>query len=176
MVWHSFCVLIATAVISFVSPASAEGLPTNVCAEEFCSKPQKKIWQRFSSAREFDQSRIPGVYSGICYYGGLYVPPDAPQFAGIFISSSENRFHFDGRFSFFEKYNPYDALTLASAREQFPKKHALKLEASFAYSNLSGKFVPIHYWMRHDPKSDELLVVGYFGFRKTFLCALDRHI
>lgn len=175
MVWRSLIALFTSAIVSFAAPARAQDLPTNVCAEDFCSPSQKVIWRRFQEAGKFDQKRLPAMYSGICYYAGLHVDPDAPQYAGLYLDQTAGQVHFDGRFSFFKKQNPYGALTLTTARDRFPQKHALALAGSFAYADLSDTFVPIHYWMRHDPKAQELLLVGYFGFRKTFLCALDRH-
>ncbi len=165
-------------IATFTSSAAAavdEGLPTSVCSGEFCGPRQQEIWGRFQNATGLDSNRIPGVYSGTCYYSSPLVEPDAPQYAGIYISRTGGRVHFDGRFSFHKKRNPYNRLSIRAAAVRFPQKHALTLFRGHAYADASDSYIPLRYWMRQDRDSDTLLLVGYFGFRQTFLCALARH-
>jgi len=167
--------LAAAPLQSAGASALDEGLPTSVCSGEFCGPPQREIWGRFQNAMGLDKNRIPGVYSGTCYYSSPLVAPDAPQYAGIYISRTGGRVHFDGRFSFHKKHNPYDRLSVTAAAARFPQKHALTLFQGHAYADASDSYIPLRYWMRQDRNSDALLLVGYFGYRQTFLCALARH-
>lgn len=153
----------------------AEGLPNNVCFGRFCGPAQQRIWNRFEDGRGLDLLLVPSVYSGTCYHNSPAYNPDAPQFGGVLIDASKGRVVFDGRFSFYGQQHPYTHLSVEAARKRFPEARELTLFDTFAYAEADDSLKPFRYWFRQDADNDSLLIVGYFGYRHTILCALDRN-
>ncbi len=152
------------------------GLPTNVCTGTFCGLVQQKMWQRFEKAVGLDLDLIPSVYSGNCYHNSPMLDPHINHFGGVLIDKRGSQVFFDGKFSFFERKQPYAHLTLETARIRFAALWGLTLHDEFAYAEASDSRQPFRYWLRQDAQGDGLLLVGYFGYRHTILCALDRHL
>ncbi len=149
------------------------GLPTNVCWGEFCGPDQQDIWDRFQAADSLSQDLIPRVYSGICYHDSRGLNPHVPQFGGILIDEVNQKLFFYGRFSFHIKTNPYDGLDVDTARSEFLKSFKLALYDNFAYAEAADSFAPFRYWFRQEIDSEDLLMVGFFGFDHTILCHLE---
>ena len=174
-----FLILLTLLLPFSVRAEGSSGLPVNVCSGDFCGPDQANLWQRFLNAAGLparnNQALLPGVYSGTCYYDSPMAPPDVPQYAVIFMDSLNGNIHFDGRFSFYKVENPFRRLTVSAAARRFPKRHRLIMDKGFARADASGPVQPFRYWMRLEEKTGSLMLVGYFGFRHTFLCGLDRH-
>jgi hypothetical protein len=152
-----------------------EGLPTNVCLDRFCGPAQQEIWNRFEGGTGLNLRLVPSVYSGTCYHNSPAYNPHTPQFGGVLIDASEGRVVFDGKFSFYEQQHPYTHLSVDAARKLFPEARELSLFDTFAYAETANSLKPFRYWLRQDTDNDSLLLVGYFGYRHTILCALDRN-
>ena len=165
------CVFLLTAV----SAGNAEGLPANVCHEPFCGPAQQEYWNRFQKGTALDLILVPSVYSGTCYHNSPSYDPDVPQFGGILIDKLKGHVVFDGRFSFYKQQHPYDQLSVDAARRRFPDPRHLALFDSFAYAEAVDSLKPFRYWLRQDPATGGLLLVGYFGYSHTMLCVLDRN-
>lgn len=155
------------------------GLPTNVCAEEFCGPFQERIWNRFQSFSGLDHERTPGVYSGVCLHNSPILDGNRVHYGAILIDKAGDGLFFDGRFSFFTEKNPYAHLTMDKARERFDKlfhpAHELEISPTFAFVGLEDKVVSRRYWFRQDEISDRLVLVAYFGPLHTILCDLARN-
>jgi hypothetical protein len=153
----------------------AEGLPTNVCHGRFCGPAQQGIWDRFEGGTGLNLLLVPSVYSGTCYHNSPAYNPHTPQFGGVLIDESKGRVVFDGRFSFYGQQHPYTHLSVDAARKLFLEARELTLFDTFAYAEADNSLKPFRYWLRQDADNDSLLVVGYFGYSHTILCALDRN-
>ena len=153
----------------------AEGLPTNVCLDPFCGPAQLGIWNRFQDGTGLDLLLVPSVYSGTCYHNSPAYDPDVPQFCGVLIDELKGRVVFDGRFSFYQRQHPYANLNVNAARESFAEVREIALFDSFAYAEASDSLKPFRYWLRQDADTGGLLLVGYFGYSHTMLCALERN-
>ncbi len=151
------------------------GLPTNVCLGRFCGSIQQEIWNRFQGATGLKLVFIPSVYSGTCYYDIPYYNPHTPQFGGLLIDKVNGHVFFHGRFSFYKQTHPYADLSVEAARERFPEPYEVDLYDMFAYAESSNSLAPFRYWFRQEADTNDLLLVGYFGWTHTILCALDRH-
>lgn len=165
----------ATLLLLGLRVGSATGLPTNVCSDGFCSISQADIWDRFQQAPGLDISLIPSVYSGACYHTNGYLDPQRSHYGGILIDTRAGQTVFDGRFSFFPPHHPYAQLNVQSARERFSDVIDLDIYDTFAVAETTDTIAPFRYWLRQDEKTGRLLVVGYFGFKHTILCDLERH-
>ena len=55
------------------------------------------------------------------------------------------------------------------------KENAFNYGKLFAYAESSDSLKPFRYWFRQEADTNDLLLVGYFGYNHTILCALDRH-
>lgn len=155
--------------------SSAMGLPTNVCSGGFCGITQAEIWDRFQHAPGLDINLIPSVYSGACYHKSEYLDPHRSHYGGVLIDTRAGQVVFDGRFSFFPPHHPYAQLTVQRARERFSDVMDLDIYESFAVAETTDTIAPYRYWFRQDEETGRLLVVGYFGFKHTILCDLERH-
>ena len=175
--WTALGVSLLLCVILFGSLriGHAEDLPTNVCHGRFCGPAQQGIWNRFEGGTGLNLLLVPSVYSGTCYHNSPVYNPDDPQFGGVLIDESKGRVVFDGRFSFYETQHPYIHLSVEAARKRFPEARELTLFDTFAYAEADNSLKPFRYWLRQDADNDSLLLVGYFGYRHTILCALDRN-
>ena len=175
--WRALGVGLILCIIPFVSLGAgyAEGLPTNVCTGRFCGPAQQGIWNRFEGGTGLNLLLVPSVYSGTCYHNSPAYDPHTPQFGTVLIDESEGRVVFDGRFSFYEQQQPYTHLGVNAARKLFPEARKLDLFDRFAYAEADNSLKPFRYWLRQDADNDSLLLVGYFGYRHTILCALDRN-
>ena len=175
--WRALGVGLLLFIILFVSLGAghAEGLPTNVCTGSFCGPAQQAIWNRFEGGTRLNLLLVPSVYSGTCYHNSPAYRPHAPQFGGVLIDESKGRLIFDGRFSFHEQQHPYSHLSVDAARKLFPTARELALFDTFAYAEADNSLKPFRYWLRQDADNESLLLVGYFGYRHTILCALDRN-
>jgi hypothetical protein len=60
-------------------------------------------------------------------------------------------------------------------RKLFLEARELSLFDTFAYAEAENSLKPFRYWLRQDADNNSLLLVGYFGYRHTILCALDRN-
>lgn len=167
--------LLCVFLLASLSAGHAEGLPTNVCHEPFCGPTQQGIWNRFQDGTGLDLILVPSVYSGTCYHNSPAYDPDAPQFGGVLIDELEGHVVFDGRFSFYQQQHPYAQLSVDTARERFPDARELALFDSFAYAEASSSLKPFRYWLRQEADTGGLLLVGYFGYSHTILCALNRN-
>jgi hypothetical protein len=175
--WTALEVSLLLCVILLVSlrAGHAEDLPTNVCLGRFCGPAQQEIWNRFEGGTGLNLRLVPSVYSGTCYHNSPAYNPHTPQFSGVLIDASEGRVVFDGRFSFYEEKHPYTHLSVDAARKLFPETRELALFDTFAYAEADNSRKPYRYWLRQNANNDSLLLVGYFGYRHTILCALDRN-
>lgn len=153
----------------------AMGLPTNVCLGGFCGPAQEEIWNRFQGASGLDSDLIPSVYSGICHHNSPSLDPDVRQFGAILLDQADGRVFFDGKFSFHKRRHPYAHLNVEAARRRFPEHHLVTLYDRFAYADASDTMKPFRYWFRQEAATEGLLLVGFFGYIHTILCALDRH-
>ena len=167
--------LMCVFLLASLNAGHAEGLPTNVCLDPFCGPAQQGIWNRFQEGTGLDLILVPSVYSGTCYHNSLAYDPDAPQFCGVLIDELKGHVVFDGRFSFYQQQHPYAQLSVDAARERFSEFRELALFDSFAYAEASSSLKPFRYWLRQDPDTGGLLLVGYFGYSHTMLCTLDRN-
>jgi hypothetical protein len=167
--------LLCIILLASLRTGHAEGLPTNVCLDRFCGPAQQGIWNRFEGGTGLNLLLVPSVYSGTCYHNSPAYNPHAPQFGGVLIDESKGRVIFDGRFSFYEQQHPYTHLSVEAARKRFPEARELALFDTFAYAEADNSLKPFRYWLRQDADNDSLLLVGYFGYRHTILCALDRN-
>ena len=159
-----------------VSQASQSmGLPTNVCLDRFCGPAQKEMWNRFNGATGLKTALIPSVYSGICYHNNPAYNPHDPQFGGVLIDKAQGRLLFRGRFSFHKQKPPYTGLKVDTARKRFPESYEVSLYDRFAYAESSLSLAPFRYWFRQESETNDLLLVGFFGFKHTILCAFERH-
>lgn len=171
-----FRVLTIGAVLSqSIAIGAPLGLPTNVCTDSFCGLVQREIWNRFQNATGLDVDLIPSVYSGTCYHKSPYYDPHTPQSGGLLIDKLDGRVFFDGGFSFHKDKQPYARLNVETARVQFGERREVTLRNEFAYADTSDSLKPFRYWFRQDTGGDGLLLVGYFSYRHTILCHLDRH-
>ena len=175
--WIALSVGLLLCITLFASLRSghAEDLPTNVCLGRFCGPAQQGIWNRFEGGTGLNLLLVPSVYSGTCYHNSPAYNPHAPQLGGVLIDESKGRVVFDGRFSFYEQQHPYTHLSVEAARKRFPEARELDLFDTFAYAEADNSLKPFRYWLRQDAHSDSLLLVGYFGYNHTILCALDRN-
>ena len=178
--WHGWMALglglfLCMTLWAPLSAGQAEGLPTNVCLDPFCGPAQQGIWKRFQDGTGLDLLLVPSVYSGTCYHNSPAYDPDAPQFCGVLIDELKGHVVFDGRFSFYQRQHPYAHLNLKAARERFAEVRELALFDSFAYAEAVDSLRPFRYWLRQDAVTGGLLLVGYFGFSHTMLCALERN-
>ncbi len=153
----------------------AMGLPTNVCFGSFCGPEQQEIWDRFQGASGLNSFLIPSVYSGTCFYNSPAYDPHTPQFGGVLIDKVNGHVFFHGRFSFYKQQHPYADLSVEAARERFPERYEVTLLDIFAYAEAVDSMAPFRYWLRQDADTKGLLLVGYFGYSHTILCAMDRH-
>lgn len=151
------------------------GLPTNVCYGRFCGPVQQEIWDRFQGATGLKSVFIPSVYSGTCYNNSPAYDPHTPHFGGVLIDQANGHVFFHGRFSFYEQTHPFAGLSVEAARERFPELFEMTLFDMFAYAESSDSLKPFRYWFRQEADTNDLLLVGYFGYDHTILCALDRH-
>lgn len=151
------------------------GLPTNVCSGQFCGPAQQKIWNRFQDATRLKSVLIPSVYSGACYHNSPAYKPHTPQFGGVLIDKEDGQVSFHGRFSFHKQTHPYTDLSVEAARKRFPESYKVILFDMFGYAESADSLAPFRYWFRQEAKTFDLLIVGYFGWNHTMLCALDRH-
>ena len=149
------------------------GLPTNVCYGEFCGPDQQALWDRFQVATGLKLDLIPNMYSGICYHQSRIISPHSPQFGGILIDNIKGTLFFRGRFSFYLKTNPYEGMDVETARAEFPKTFEVKLYDRYAYAEALDPIAPFRYWFRQEYHTNDILLVGYFGFEHTILCALE---
>ena len=160
--------------------AVAAQLPTSICTGKFCNLAQERMWDSFQSAGGLDMPLIPSVYSGICYHHSPYLDPDQINYAAVLIDDLDDRVGFDARFSFNQTDNPYRELNVTMAARRFARgmdgTRALELYPRHAYADLTGPLGgPFRYWLRQHAQDQRLFLVGYFGFRHTILCELDRH-
>jgi len=155
------------------------GLPTSICSENFCGPRQERIWNRFQAFSGLDYEHTPGMYSGVCYHKSPGLDGDRVHHGGILIDGAKDRLFFDGRFSFYAEDNPYTHLSVHKARQRFDKlfhpTHELEVSRTFAYVDLRDNFVSRRYWFRQGPRSEALVLVGYFGPVHTILCELERN-
>jgi len=170
-----FGLLLCLFLLASLRAGHAEGLPTNVCLDPFCDPAQQRIWNRFQDGTGLDLLLVPSVYSGTCYHNSPAYDPDAPQFGGVLIDELKGRVVFDARFSFYQRQHPYANLNVEAARERFAEVHELALFDSFAYAEADDSLKPFRYWLRQDADTGGLLLIGYFGYSHTMLCALDRN-
>jgi len=178
--WHGWMALEFGLLLCFflwvpLRASHAEGLPTNVCLDPFCGPAQQVIWNRFQDGTGLDLLLVPSVYSGTCYHNSPAYDPDAPQFVGVLIDELKGQVVFDGRFSFYQRQHPYAHLNVKIARERFAEVRELALFDSFAYAEAVDSLKPFRYWLRQDTNNGGLLLVGYFGYSHTMLCALERN-
>ena len=162
-------------LIASLRVGHTEGLPTNFCLGRFCGPAQQEIRGRFEGGTGLNLRLVPSVYSGTCYHNSPAYNPHTPQFGGVLIDESEGRVVFDGRFSFYEQQHPYTHLSVGAARKLFLEARELALFDTFAYAEAENSLKPFRYWLRQDADNNSLLLVGYFGYRHTMLCALDRN-
>ena len=167
--------LLCLFLLASLRASHAEGLPTNVCLDPFCGPAQQGIWNRFQDGTGLDLLLVPSVYSGTCYHNSPAYDPDAPQFCGVLIDELKGNVVFDGRFSFYQRQHPYAQLNVKTARERFAEVRELSLFDSFAYAEAVNSLKPFRYWLRQDANTGGLLLVGYFGYSHTMLCALERN-
>lgn len=155
------------------------GLPTSVCAEDFCGPSQEEIWNRFRSFSGIDHERSPGLYSGVCFHNTPHLNGSRAHYGAILIDEARGSLFFDGRFSFFTEDNPYADLSTEKARERFDKlfdpAHELEINRTFAFVSLEDQLVSRRYWFRQDEVKNRLALVGYFGPLHTILCDLRRN-
>ena len=155
------------------------GLPTSICSENFCGPRQERIWNRFQAFSGLDYEHTPGMYSGVCYHKSPGLDGNRVHHGGILIDGAKDRLFFDGRFSFYAEDNPYTHLSVHKARQRFDKlfhpTHELEVSRTFAYVDLRDNFVSRRYWFRQGPRSEALVLVGYFGPVHTILCELERN-
>ena len=168
-------VIIFITLSGMLRASQSMGLPTNVCSGRFCGPAQQKIWNRFQDATRLKLVLIPSVYSGACYHNSPSYNPHTPQFGGVLIDKEYGHVFFHGRFSFHKQTHPYADLSVEAAREQFPESYEVTLFDMFAYAESSDSLAPFRYWFRQEADTGDLLLVGYFGWKHTILCALDRH-
>ena len=167
--------LLCLSLLGSLRASQAEGLPINVCLDPFCGPAQQGIWNRFQDGTGLDLLLVPSVYSGTCYHNSPAYDPDVPQFVGVLIDELKGHVVFDGRFSFYQRQHPYVHLNLKAARERFAEVRELALFDSFAYAEAVDSLKPFRYWLRQEVDTSGLLLVGYFGFSHTMLCALERN-
>ena len=160
-------------VVGSLNASEPMGLPTNVCWGEFCGPDQQDIWDRFQAAEGLKLKLIPRVYTGVCYHNSRSLDPHVPQYGGILIDKINETFFFYGRFSFHIETNPYDGLNVDTARSEFLKNFKISFYDRFAYAEAADSYAPFRYWFRQEEGSEDLLVVGFFGFDHTILCHLD---
>ena len=165
--------LLLMTVVSSLHASEPVGLPKNVCWGDFCGPDQQNIWDRFQAADGLKQSLIPRVYTGICYHHSRSLDPHVPQFGGVLIDKIDEMLFFHGRFSFHISTNPYDGLDVDTARSEFLKNFKIALYDRYAYAEAADSFAPFRYWFRQEEASEDLLLVGFFGFDHTILCSLD---
>lgn len=168
-------VIIYLTLFGSLSASQPTGLPTNVCSGPFCGPVQQEIWNRFQRATELKLVLIPSVYSGACYHNSPAYKPHTQQFGGVLIDKARGHVFFHGRFSFYKKTQPYANLSVEAARVRFPEPYEITLYDMFAYAESSPSLAPFRYWFRQEADTNDLLLVGYFGYNHTILCALDRH-
>jgi hypothetical protein len=168
-------IVICFALIAVPQANEQMGLPTNVCSGDFCGPTQQDIWNRFQGAAGLKLDLIPNAYSGTCYYDSPTINPHQPQFGGVLIDKENEDVFFSGRFSFHKSTNPYADLGPETLREKFRRQFGITLYDHFAYAEASESFAPFRYWFRQETDSDDLLLVGFFGFEQTILCALNCH-
>jgi hypothetical protein len=167
-------------IAAFSAAAVHTDLPTSICSEEFCGSRQGRIWNRFLDFSGLDYERTPGMYSGVCFHKSPKLDADRVHYGGILIEKANDRLFFDGRFSFYTENNPYNHLSVYTARQRFDDlfhpTHELEINPTFAFVELRERFVSRRYWFRQGPTNEALLVVGYFGPLHTILCELERNI
>ncbi len=168
-------IIIYITLFGFLRASQSMGLPTNVCIGHFCGPVQQEIWNRFQGATGLKLVLIPSVYSGTCYHDSPAYNPHTPQFGGVLIDKVHGDVFFHGRFSFHKQKHPYADLSVEAARERFPEHYEVTLYDMFAYAESSDSRRPFRYWFRQEADNKDLLLVGYFGYNHTILCALDRH-
>lgn len=168
-------VIISMGISGLSRASQSMGLPTNVCMDRFCGPAQQEMWNRFNGATGIKTALIPSVYSGICYHNNPAYDPHAPQFGGVLIDKAQGRLLFRGRFSFHKQTPPYSGLEVEAARKRFPESYEVSLHDRFAYAESSESLAPFRYWFRQESESNDLLLVGFFGFNHTILCAFERH-
>ncbi|MDX1528567.1 MAG: hypothetical protein R3337_08060 [Gammaproteobacteria bacterium] len=158
---------------------SNTGLPTSVCAQDFCGPEQKRIWLRFQSSSGLDDKRAPGMYSGECFHNSPVLDGRRAHYGGILIDSDNDRLYFDGRFSFYTADNPYALMSFNAAQELFDSSygssHELEINSTFAFISIEDEHMIRRYWFRQDDTEGRLTLVGYFGPLHTILCDLRRN-
>ena len=159
-----------TGVLCANEPA---GLPTNVCHGDYCGAGQQDIWGRFQIASGLKLDLIPNLYSGVCYHKSRIISPHSQQFGSVLIDKVGENVFFRGRFMFYLKTNPYADMDIEAARGEFQKQFEVKMFDLFAYAEASDPIAPFRYWFRQEAKTNDLLLVGYFGFGHTILCDLE---
>lgn len=168
-------VVICFTLIGALNASEPMGLPTNVCLGDFCGLMQQDIWNRFQGATGIKLELIPSVYSGTCYHNSRAYNPHSPQFGGVLIDKVNENVFFSGKFSFHKHTDPYADLNVETARRLLRKHFEITLYDMFAYAEASESFAPFRYWFRQEAATNDLLLVGYFGFDHTILCALNRN-
>ncbi len=160
-------------LVGSISAGESMGLPTNVCWGDFCGPDQQEIWDRFQAADGLNLNLIPRVYSGVCYHHSRSLDPHVPQFGGVLIDKIDEMLFFYGRFSFHIRTNPFNGLDVDTARSEFLKSFKIALYDRFAYAEAADSFAPFRYWFRQENGTEDLLMVGFFGFDHTILCSLE---
>jgi hypothetical protein len=179
--WHTVKtigagIIICITLFGSLHASQPMGLPTNVCFERFCGPVQQEIWNRFQDATGLKLVIIPSVYSGTCYHNSPAYNPHTPHFGGVLIDKLNGHVFFHGRFSFYKQTHPFADLSVEAARERFPEPYEVALYDMFAYAESSDSLAPFRYWFRQEADTNNLLLVGYFGYDHTILCAIFKNI
>lgn len=150
------------------------GLPTGLCRAWACSPVHEDAWRRFQTGAEIGDATLPMMYSGVCWMFGPGYDPNRRHHVGMLIDRFEDGTVAMGlQFSFFSKRQPFIAHDRTVARRMFDSTPMpIVFGDGYVFAE-SPRLQPFRYWVRRDGDDPEkLAMMGYFGFRNTWLCSL----
>ncbi len=144
--------------------------PRNLCYRGDCGVEMERIWNAFNAAGPVDLADVPRVFSGNVYWKHSSYNPNQAHFGGVLLDrQSDGALTFNGRWTFFGPGNPYANTTLEEARRNWASRPlAVQQRGDHLYVDANPRtsdprWVPLEYWLRQDPATRDIYVVGFFG-------------
>ncbi len=162
----------ANPTLQLAAPAASERrFPANLCYRpERCGVEMERIWNAFSAAGPVNPADVPKVFSGNMYWMSSSYNPNTAHFGGVLLDRQPDQStSFNARWAFYGPGNPYTATTLDEARRSWAARPQLVQDRTDHYyvdanpRTQTPGWVPIEYWLRQDPTTRDIYVVGFFG-------------
>jgi hypothetical protein len=154
-------------------------LPPNFCYEG-CTDTMKKLLSDFENVGTLPSSK-PAVYSGECNHLSSSYNPDDVHYAVVFLDQKKTGWNFSTIFSFFADHNEFANWSVITSRNEMSpywNEHGDILVGTNAartivkYENGAPAYV---YWMRQNPKTNDLLYITFAGASMKSFCRLKKN-